>query len=391
MVREDLIEGAVSFLHDPSVAAAPIEQRTAFLRSKNLTQEEIDVSLARVGQSPTHPQTSSQPPPANFQQQYRQPPPQQYGTQQPPPYWNQPPPEPPRRDWRDYFIMATVVGGVGYGLYWTARRYITPLIAPPTPPQLEQDKASIDQSFDKAFALLDQLATDTADLKHSEQARTERLDSALAEVESVIGRMKEANESRELESKRMARELAEIREQIPKAIEKEKEMTDGRLRDLAGEMKSLKTLVGNRMQQPALRQTGTGVGYTPSAPTVNGNAGAGATTPGSSPAVQAPQTNGGTTNGGSMNGSTTNGSEAADGEKAASSGLPDRSTAGSPFGRTLAGGRAQIPSWQLAAKKRSEEAAKKDGSGTATPQQQQDVSESGTAQEVEGGGGGGAQ
>lgn len=32
---------------------------------------------------------------------------------------------PPKRDWRDWFIMATVMGGVGYGLYsvakvWTA-------------------------------------------------------------------------------------------------------------------------------------------------------------------------------------------------------------------------------------------------------------------------------
>ncbi|KAK4542152.1 hypothetical protein LTR36_006999 [Oleoguttula mirabilis] len=371
MVREDLIEGAVSFLQDPSVAAAPIDQRTAFLRSKNLTQEEIDVSLARVGQSST-PQTS-QLPPANFQQQqqYRQPPPQQYASQQAPPYWNQPPPEIPRRDWRDWFIMATVVGGVGYGMYWTARRYISPLISPPTAPQLEQDKASIDQSFDKAFALLDQLATDTADLKASEQARTERLDAALAEVESVIGRMKEANEARELESKRLARELADIREQIPMAIEKEKEGTEARLRDLAGEMKSLKTLVGNRMQQPPLRPAG--VAYTPSAPAVNGNAGA---PPPTSPAVQAPSPQ---ANGVGGAGAVAVG----DGEKLASaSALPDRSTSGTPLGRTLAGGRAQIPSWQLAAKKRSEEAKKEDSSGTATPQ---DVSESGTAQAAEGG------
>lgn len=27
----------------------------------------------------------------------------------------------PKRDWRDWFIMATVMGGVGYGLYFTAK------------------------------------------------------------------------------------------------------------------------------------------------------------------------------------------------------------------------------------------------------------------------------
>ena len=166
MVREDLIEGAISFLQDPSVASAPVDQRVAFLRSKNLTQEEIDVSLARVGQAPSSQGASTT---ASYQRQ--RPPPQQYGyQQQQQPYWGQPPPEPPRRDWRDYFIMATVMGGLGYGLYWTAKRYITPLIAPPTPPQIEQDKAGIDASFDKAFALLDQLATDTQELKDAEKS-----------------------------------------------------------------------------------------------------------------------------------------------------------------------------------------------------------------------------
>lgn len=28
---------------------------------------------------------------------------------------------PPKRDWRDWFIMATVMGGVGYGLYSVAK------------------------------------------------------------------------------------------------------------------------------------------------------------------------------------------------------------------------------------------------------------------------------
>ncbi|KAI7077095.1 hypothetical protein KC319_g21597, partial [Hortaea werneckii] len=48
--REELIQGAVTFLQDPSVASAPYEQKLSFLRSKNLTQDEIDASLARVGQ-----------------------------------------------------------------------------------------------------------------------------------------------------------------------------------------------------------------------------------------------------------------------------------------------------------------------------------------------------
>lgn len=117
--REDLINSAVSFLQDPSVAAAPLEKRRAFLESKNLTAEEIDISLARVGTVPAtaggYPQGSppSYPPP-----QYGQQPPYGYGY---PPYggspWAQQAMEPPRRDWRDWFIMATVTTGVSWGLY----------------------------------------------------------------------------------------------------------------------------------------------------------------------------------------------------------------------------------------------------------------------------------
>ena len=103
-------------LQDPSVAGSPIENRIAFLQSKNLTQEEIDAALAR-GSSETAPANYSNYAPQ--QQVNRQPQPGYGGYQQ---YqWQQPPPELPKRDWRDWFIMATVMGGVGYGLYFVAK------------------------------------------------------------------------------------------------------------------------------------------------------------------------------------------------------------------------------------------------------------------------------
>ena len=48
MVREDLVASAVSFLQDPTVAAAALDKRIAFLQSKNLSQEEINTALART-------------------------------------------------------------------------------------------------------------------------------------------------------------------------------------------------------------------------------------------------------------------------------------------------------------------------------------------------------
>ena len=98
-------------LQDPSVASSPVENRISFLRNKNLTQEEIDAALARVGPFPTQhgeaPPAQTPPPPV--QQQYYQP--------QPSYAWQQPPAPVPKRDWREWCIMATMMGGLSYGLY----------------------------------------------------------------------------------------------------------------------------------------------------------------------------------------------------------------------------------------------------------------------------------
>lgn len=364
MVREDLISSAVSFLQDPSVASAPLEKRIAFLQSKNLTQEEIDLSLARASEDPNYassPTPSSSAPSNHAYRQPPPPPPQGYGAY-PPGYWQQPPPpELPKRDWRDWFIMATVMSGVSYGLYFTAKRYILPMISPPTPPQLAQDKASIDESFTRAFALLDQLNTDTAALKASEEARTNRLDNALSEMEGVLGSLKEASKRQGDDNRRIEDDVRSLRELIPKALDAHKETTDSRLKELGTELKSLKTLVGNRMSAGPIRSTSSGANaYSmpqASTPNMNGT---------SSPTVaQQPVP--------AVGGPVGNVGNATDGQgsvSATSSATPAVSTPEriptSSYGR-LTNGKPAIPLWQMAAAK-NQEAEKKDTSesGTAT-------------------------
>jgi peroxin-14 len=105
-------------LQDPSVSGSPIENQIAFLQSKNLTQEEVDAALARAGAEPASAANYSNYVPQH--QVIRQPQPVYGGYRQYP--WQQPlPPEVPKRDWRDWFIMGTVMGGVGYGLYFVAK------------------------------------------------------------------------------------------------------------------------------------------------------------------------------------------------------------------------------------------------------------------------------
>lgn len=127
------------------------------------------------------------------------------------------------------------------------QRYIAPLIAPPTPPQLEQDKQNIDEQFSRAFDLIDQLSTDTAALKAAEDARTERLDSALKDVENLVSDLKNASRRRDDETRRISDEIKSLKDAIPKALEGAREGNENRLKELGSELKSLKVLLGNRL------------------------------------------------------------------------------------------------------------------------------------------------
>jgi peroxin-14 len=259
--------------------------------------------------------------------------------------------------------MATVMGGVGYGLYFTAKRYIAPLIQPPTPPQLEQDKASIDESFKRAFDLLEQLNTDTTALKASEEARTTRLDNALGEVESVLASLKESSKRQGDDNRRIEDDVRGLRDLIPKAMDAQKETTDNRLRELSTELKSLKTLVGNRMSAgPARPSTPNYYGQNQSqspAPTPNVNGTSSTSTP-------APQTSSTPAPSEQTNGTSTSEAQGSSSTASAATSTPTAEKAApSSYGR-VAGGRAAIPAWQMAAQKKSEEAKK-------------DTSESGTA------------
>ncbi|KAI9661122.1 MAG: peroxisomal membrane protein pex14 [Bathelium mastoideum] len=390
MVREDLISSAVSFLQDPSVASAPLEKRIAFLQSKNLTQEEIDISIGRAAEDAS--QTSTATPSAASNSGYAYPPPP---VRQAPPYgpyqggyWPPPPPpEPPRRDWRDWFIMATVMGGVGYGLYFVAKRYITPLIAPPTPPQLTADKAAVDADFARAFALLDQLAADTATLRAAEDARTTRLDTALGELESALAELREGGRRRDEDSRRLGDEVRALKDLVPRALEAQGKEREERMRELGGELRSLKTLVGNRMSGSAsgvggamasvqgggaggggmAGRVGSGVGGQGSTVAGGGGGAAGGSGVGIGAAMSSGQGQHQqqASTAGSASAGSAGGSALEEGRANSLSSVPDRTSTVSPFSRFS--GRAAIPAWQMeAAKKNQEGGEKKDTSESGT-------------------------
>lgn len=141
------------------------------------------------------------------------------------------------------------------------QRYVFPLISPPTPPQLEIDRASIDESFNRAFSLIEQLATDTAAIKESETERTVKLDTTLKDVSSVTEDMKAANTRREAESRIIADQVTGLKDMIPKALEGWKASGDAKLEELGQEVQSLKKLLENRVGRPSAALTPTGRGH----------------------------------------------------------------------------------------------------------------------------------
>ena len=231
-----------------------------------------------------------------------------------------------------------------------AQRYVMPLISPPTPPQLEQDKASIDASFTRAFDLIDQLATDTAALKTAEAERTEKLDTALQEVESVISELKTANKRREDDSRRIGDEVRALKDLIPKALEGWKADGDSRLKDLGTELKSLKMLVGNRVgNQAPTTTTGRafGSGY-------GGGSASGSSTPRDSYTPGLPHT----LNSTNENPSSPSSSSTVTSNSGGS--LPKRETSNAFNFDGKSTSRAAIPAWQMAA-------AGNKNKGSATP------------------------
>ena len=92
--RSALVSSAISFLRDPTTASSPLAQRIAFLESKGLSPQEIEHAMQSA--SSTAPQ----------QQSFGNP---RRGFAQ-----GGPPGSEFDRDWRDWFIMAVVGGGVGW-------------------------------------------------------------------------------------------------------------------------------------------------------------------------------------------------------------------------------------------------------------------------------------
>lgn len=361
-MREDLITSAVSFLNDPQVANAPLAKRIEFLESKELTSEEIEEALKRAKENPSAGTSSSSSssstavrsvPPVSSVAGYSQ--------------YAEPPPVPPR-NWKDYFIMATVTAGIGYGIYEVARRYVMPLVMPPTPPALEADKEALEAEFSRVQTLLDQMQADTHELAESEKQRQERFDKLVNEVEDTVSKLKSSARQRDSDMALVKSQVDNIRESLPKSLENHRSQQDRALQDLQDELKSLKQLLNNRIRSggqgppsaasvpstvPGLTRSVSG-SPSPAPPTTASTASTGPTVPatGSSSGPAASSATNGINSSGPSGPSGPSGSSGSSGSdfvpNPAQSVTSDQTSSSAP--------KSGIPAWQLAASK-SEETA----------------------------------
>lgn len=188
---------------------------------------------------------------------------------------------------------------------------------------------------------MEQLSKDTEALKAAEQQRTEKLDAALAELETVISDLKTSNRRREDEAQRVRDDVSNLKTSIPKALDAQKGVADSRLQEVNAELKSLKTIISQRMQQPSPANT---LGPRSAAPTSNTSApsahedGPNGTTNGHSKTDEAPKSS--------------SGASSADVAANATNGANGRS---SPFSSGISPAAVKIPEWQraMASKKSS--------------------------------------
>ena len=244
----------------------------------------------------------------------------------------------------------------------TKQRYISPLVTPPTPEKLEQDKETVDEQFEKAFVALEQLAKDTESLKASEQERTERLDKALGELEAFVRDAKSAGRRQDDETERLRDDVRALKSSIPNAMSAHKDFTDSRLKEISVEVRSLKSLIGQRITSssptaastpvatPAMASS-TSSSYmrpTVTTPATNGHAAASGVPAPEPSAVATAASDSPTTQ---TNGDTPTSSTApsvSTGKQDYISSLGGRST---PFASGAPAAKASIPAWQLAATK----------------------------------------
>jgi len=203
-----------------------MSQRIQFLEAKGLTGPEIDVA---VKQASALNQTAQQAHLAPYVPVYSEPPYPRHS-------W----------DWRDYFITSVITGSIAYGAVALFKKYLLPHLQPPTSSVYEADRDALNAQFDVAEALLKEIQSQTEAVRTAVEEQKEKIDKITQDVESVVSEVREGEVRFKDELKEVREEVDNVRDMLPKMLEKNKETQSQSLAELQQEMKSLKALLLSR-------------------------------------------------------------------------------------------------------------------------------------------------
>ncbi|KAH9816496.1 peroxisomal membrane anchor protein conserved region-domain-containing protein [Melampsora americana] len=245
--REPLITSAVSFLQDPNVASSSLAKRLAFLESKGLTECERDEAIRRVSSfshsSSFHRSGVNQG--YDFDHRLHQ----QVG-----------------RDWRDWFIMSVIGGGIGYIAISLFKKFILPALEPPTQTELDEAKSRLEAKFDEISKTLNSIESDTNLIKEEFKEQDVRLKQSIETVEMTVKECIQNEKRRDEEIQSIEEEVMQLKKTITSMLETNKDSQTSMILELQTELRSLKSLLGSRTTQATTTPTTTANRFGPFRP-----------------------------------------------------------------------------------------------------------------------------
>lgn len=234
---DKLVESAVKFLNDTSVKDATLVKKIEFLQSKGLSPEQIGIALQRRGQNDYSVTGTTTTQSDNNVQNNRE------VNRNIDSLYEVIPPPIPERNWKDYFIMATVSCGLMYGCFELTKRYVLPNIMPESKGKLEKDKDEINKQFQQVDNTLQKLEEEYKEFKLDEQKKLNELDTTIKLLNDSI---LDVNKVREMildDFKLIKLELNHLKDSIDNIIQDKEDGTE--LNKIKQELLSLGNLIRN--------------------------------------------------------------------------------------------------------------------------------------------------
>ncbi|GAA5979380.1 hypothetical protein JCM11641_005018 [Rhodosporidiobolus odoratus] len=234
-----LLSSAISFLRDPSTSTSPLAQRIQFLESKGLNQQEIQQALAQAQAPSFSPVLPSRPAGGAYPAQPGHGGYAGYGQARE--Y---------EKDWRDWFVMGVVGGGVGWLAVKLAQKFLLPSLQPPSESDLEASQRALEAKYDEASALLRTLQESTDAVAASLDEQKESVEKELDEVKKAVAEMREGERRRDEWAKKVEAQVEDMARSLPGLLDKQHSTSSASLNELQTELKSLKSLLLARRLTP---------------------------------------------------------------------------------------------------------------------------------------------